>query len=127
MPDLAEHAGARCILAETGDRSPVIEFDALLNADPDAIAIIPCGFTIDETRRDLHLLTERDGWNDLTAVKNRRVAVLDGNAYFNRPGPRLVRSCELLASVVHRQDDHVPGGVDDWERIWLEETPEAGG
>ena len=125
MPDLAEHAGARCVLAEKGDRSPVIEFDALLDADPDAIAIIPCGFTIDQTQRDLHLLTEREGWTDLTAVKNRRVAVLDGNAYFNRPGPRLVRSCELLASVVHRRDDLVPDGVADWERIWLEETPEA--
>lgn len=124
MHDLAEHAGARCVLSESGERSPRIDFDDLLRADPDAIAIMPCGFTVKETLADLSALTERDGWADLQAVRNRRVAVLDGNAYFNRPGPRLIRSTELLASVVHRRDDLLPEPAEEGERIWLEETPQ---
>jgi len=124
MPDIAEHAGARCVLAEKGSHSPVIEFSDLIEADPDVIVVIPCGFSVDQSKRDLHLLTSRDGWRDLSAVRNGRVAILDGNAYFNRPGPRLVRSCELIASIVHERDDVLPGGVEEWERIWLEEMPQ---
>jgi len=125
MPDVAEHAGARCVLSEKGEASPRIDFDDLRAQDPDAIAIMPCGFTVDQTVADLDRLTSRDGWRDLAAVQNDRVAVLDGDAYFNRPGPRLVRSCELLASVVHGADDVLSTPIEDGERIWLEETSQA--
>lgn len=124
MPDVAEHAGARSVLSEKGGRSPGIAFEALRQANPDAIGILPCGFTVDQTVADLDGLTEREGWRDLDAVRNGRVAILDGNAYFNRPGPRLVRSCELLASVVHGRDDLFETPVQRWERIWLEEAVE---
>ena len=123
MPDLAEHAGARAVLSEKGAASQTIEFGALREATPDAIAVLPCGFSVEETQRDLHLLTERDGWGDLRAVQEGRVAVLDGSAYFNRPGPRLVRSAELLASVVHPEQAPMREPPADWERIWLEERP----
>lgn len=124
MPDVAEHAGARSVLSEKGGRSPCITFDDLREADPDVIAILPCGFSVDQTVADLGLLTDREGWRDLAAVRSGRVAILDGNAYFNRPGPRLVRSCELLASIVHGRDDLIETPVEDWERIWLEEAAE---
>ncbi|PEN12958.1 cobalamin-binding protein [Longibacter salinarum] len=125
MPDLAEHAGARSILAEKGDASPTIEFDALVEADPAAIAIMPCGFSVDQTVGDMERLTSRSAWRDLRAVRSGNVAILDGNAYFNRPGPRLVRSAELLASVVHRRDDVLRRPIRDGERIWLEEMPDG--
>ena len=117
MPDVAEMAGGRAVLAEKGRPSQVIEWSALRAADPDVLAILPCGFTLDETRRDLHYLTERDGWNDLQAVQNNRVVLLDGNAYFNRPGPRLYRSIELLAAAIH--PDRVDAkalAIEPWER-----------
>ena len=117
MPDVAEMAGGRAVLAEKGRPSQVIEWSALRAADPDVLAILPCGFTLDETRRDLHYLTERDGWNDLRAVQNNRVVLLDGNAYFNRPGPRLYRSIELLAAAIH--PDRVDAkalAIEPWER-----------
>ena len=117
MPDVAEMAGGRAVLAEKGRPSQVIEWSALRAADPDVLAILPCGFTLDETRRDLHYLTERDGWNDLQAVQNNRVVLLDGNAYFNRPGPRLYRSIELLADAIH--PDRVDAkalAIEPWER-----------
>jgi iron complex transport system substrate-binding protein len=122
MPDVAGHAGARAVLSAAGSPSQPVAWSALRQTDPDVLAVMPCGFTLDETRRDLSYLTRRDGWNDLTAVRDGRVALLDGNAYFNRPGPRLYRSTELLASVVapHRADLDPPAR--DWERQWWKPT-----
>jgi iron complex transport system substrate-binding protein len=118
MPDVAEHAGARAVLSVGGGRSQTVTWEALREADPDVMAVMPCGFSLEETRRDLHTLTERDGWTDLSAVQNGRVALLDGNAYFNRPGPRLYRSAELLAAVVH-PDLELDPPVEDWEKRTL--------
>lgn len=118
LPDLAEHAGARALFTEAGDRSPSIAWEAVREADPDAIAVMPCGFSLDETRRDLQFLTQRDGWDDLTAVRDGRVTLLDGNAYFNRSGPRLVRSAELLAHAVHGdRAGGAPPSDDELERL----------
>ena len=100
-PDLVEMAGGRAVLADAGAPSEPLAFDALRDADPDVIVILPCGFSIEQTRRDLPALTNRSGWSSLRAVQTSRVALLDGNAYFNRPGPRLYRSIELLSAVLH--------------------------
>jgi iron complex transport system substrate-binding protein len=101
MPDLCAHAGLRAVGVTPGGRSPTVAWEAIRDADPDVLAVMPCGFHLDATRRDLGYLTARPGWGDLTAVRTGRVALLDGNAYFNRPGPRLVRAAELLAHVAH--------------------------
>ena len=124
MPDVAEHAGARAVLTGAGAPSRTIEWTALRDANPDVIAILPCGFTVEETQRDLHYLTERDGWAGLSAVQNGRVAILDGNAYFNRPGPRLYRATELLASVVHPGRVTLDPSAEAWERQGLEGAPQ---
>jgi iron complex transport system substrate-binding protein len=62
---------------------------------------MPCGFTIAQTERELDALTQRDEWRALSAVRAGRVSVVDGSAYFNRPGPRLVESAEILTGLVH--------------------------
>ncbi len=100
-PNLVEHAGGRCVLSEKGAASQRVAWEALRAADPDVVAVLPCGFTIEETRRDLHYLTEKPGWRDLRAVRKGRVYLFDGSAYFNRPGPRLYRSIALLAAALH--------------------------
>lgn len=104
MPDVAEQAGGRALLAEKGKPSRRIAWEALQEADPDVLAIMPCGFTLAETLRDLGSLTERPGWNQLRAVQHDRVFVFDGNAFFNRPGPRLYRSIELLAAALRPEE-----------------------
>lgn len=101
MPDLAEQAGARALLGAKGEPSTYVSWDAVRQADPDVLAIMPCGFTIDQTRRDLACLTQRPGWEALRAVRAGRVILFDGQAYFNRPGPRLYRAIELMAAGVH--------------------------
>ena len=116
MPDVAEHAGARAMLAETGATSPPVEWTAIREADPDLLAVMPCGFSLEETRRDLSSLTQREGWAQLTAVREGRVMLFDGNAYFNRPGPRLYRSIELLASAVAPDRVDLDPPAEPWER-----------
>jgi len=101
MPDVVEMAGGRPVLADAGTPTRRVDGATLRDADPDVIACMPCGFTLEETRRDLSYLTEREEWTELSAVQHGRVALLDGNAYYNRPGPRMYRAVELLASVLY--------------------------
>jgi iron complex transport system substrate-binding protein len=101
MPELVALAGGRSVLGETGAHSPVIGFEALAAADPDAVLVLPCGFDLARTRAELPLLAERPGFAELRAARAGRVYVADGNQYFNRPGPRLVESLEILAEILH--------------------------
>lgn len=119
MPDVVEMAGGRAVLGTSGEPSRTVEWTEVREADPEMLALIPCGFTIEETRRDLSYLTDRPGWDDLSAVQNQRVVLFDGNAYFNRPGPRLYRSIELLAASLHPNSIRPEPSVAAWERQWL--------
>jgi iron complex transport system substrate-binding protein len=122
MPDVVEMAGARAVLGTAGEPTRRVDWSALRDADPDVIACMPCGFSIEETRRDLHYLTEREGWEALSAVQKGRVVLLDGNAYYNRPGVRIYRAIEVMASVIYPDLSLDPAPA-SWERQWLGETP----
>jgi iron complex transport system substrate-binding protein len=93
MPELIELAGAENVGWHT--------WEDLAGADPDVILVMPCGFDLERALGEMHWLTERAGWHDLRAVRDGRVYVADGNQYFNRPGPRLVESLEILAGIAH--------------------------
>jgi iron complex transport system substrate-binding protein len=93
MPELVEMAA--------GDNLPWTTWQDLEAGDPDVILVMPCGFDLERTVSEMYWLTDRPGWRNLQAVRNRRVFVTDGNQYFNRPGPRLVESLEILAAVLH--------------------------
>jgi iron complex transport system substrate-binding protein len=101
VPELVEIAGGRDVLGTAGKHSPYITWDDLRRADPEVIAVMPCGFDIPRTQSEMHVLTERREWRSLRAVRERRVYLTDGNQYFNRPGPRLVESAEILAELLH--------------------------
>ncbi len=101
VPELVEIAGGKNLFGEPGKHSPWMTWDGLIAADPDVIAIMPCGFDIPRTRDELAPLTSHPAWNELTAVRTGRAYVTDGNQYFNRPGPRLAESAEILAELLH--------------------------
>lgn len=65
------------------------------------IAILPCGFDMPRVLEEMPLLTAKPGWAGLKAVRSGRVYVTDGNQYFNRPGPRLAESLEIMAEILH--------------------------
>lgn len=100
MPDLVDLAGGAYDMVGAGALSTTISWEQLSAARPDVLVFMPCGFKLAQTRRELPSLATHAAWKDLPAVRNRRVYAVDGNAYFNRPGPRLVDSAELLAGLV---------------------------
>jgi iron complex transport system substrate-binding protein len=101
MPELVRLAGGQPLFAEPGRHSPRLDWERLRLADPERILIAPCGFAIERSLEELAGLSGRPGWGDLAAVRLAQVAVADGNAYFNRPGPRLLGSLEILAEQLH--------------------------
>ena len=101
VPELVKIAGGNDALGRAGEHSPYIEWADLETADPDVIVAMPCGFDLARTRSEMAPLVALPGWGDLSAVKNGRVFVTDGNQYFNRPGPRLVESAEILGEIIH--------------------------
>jgi len=117
IPEMVEACGADYVGARGGEHSPTITWDDLVDMAPDVLLLMPCGFALAQTRRELPLLTAHPRWDELPAVRNRRVYSVDGNAYMNRPGPRLVDSAEIIAGLV--QPGHFASLVaaDSYERI----------
>ena len=117
IPELIDIAGGCCLLAEAGRHSPWTRWEQLVEADPDVIVTMPCGFSIERTMEEIHLLTNQPEWNSLKAVKAGRVYVTDGNAYFNRPGPRVVESAQILAEIFHPDHFHPSFEGTGWIRL----------
>ena len=101
VPELVEIAGGMDPLGEAGKHSGYVDIERLVEVDPDVIAIMPCGFDIERGAREMAPLVAHPEWRQLSAVRSGRVVVTDGNQYFNRPGPRLVESAEILAEFLH--------------------------
>ncbi|HXG66874.1 MAG TPA: cobalamin-binding protein [Blastocatellia bacterium] len=101
MPELVEMAGGVNLFGEAGKHSPWMTWEELAAKDPDVILVLPCGFDIERSLQEMPILAGKAEWRDLRAVRSRRVIVADGNQYFNRPGPRLVESLEILAEILH--------------------------
>jgi iron complex transport system substrate-binding protein len=101
IPELVEMAGGVDLLGRPGQHSPWVEWDALLAADPERIIVMPCGFNLAKTREAVAELATHSGWPHLQAVQSGEIYIADGNQYFNRPGPRLVDSLEILVEILH--------------------------
>jgi iron complex transport system substrate-binding protein len=116
-PELVEIAGGINLFGETGVHSPWLAWEDLLAADPDVLILTPCGFNLERTLEDIPLLEARPGWSGLRAVQSGRVFAVDGNQYFNRSGPRLVESAEILATLLFGQE--MAPGLDrtSWRQI----------
>lgn len=101
IPELIRLAGGTPVLAQDGVHAQAIPFDDLVKADPEVILTAPCGFTLMQGMMDMPGLAGQPGWGALRAICNEEVYVADGNHYFNRPGPRLVESLEIMAEILN--------------------------
>jgi len=101
MPELIERAGGIPLLTRPGDHAPTLTTDELRALAPDVVLINPCGFPLDRTLEEISLVRTVLPSAAWPAVLDGRVYVVDGNAYFNRPGPRIVESLEILAACLH--------------------------
>jgi len=100
-PELVELAGGDSVFGTPGEHSTTTAFEALAAADPEIIVVAPCGFDLTRTLAELPALTDRPGWRDLTAVRAGLAFAADGNFYFNRSGPMLFETPEILAEMLH--------------------------
>lgn len=110
-PELVELAGGVPVCGRVGEPSTTLEWATLRALDPDVLFIACCGFGVDRALLDLPLVRALPGWDLLRAVRAGRVYVTDGNAYFNRPGPRIVDSLEILAHALHPAHHPLPTGL----------------
>jgi iron complex transport system substrate-binding protein len=101
MPEMLEIAGAAVGVTRGGGPSRCHSWSDVIEFRPEVVIIMPCGFDASRAAAEAAVLTRRPGWSDLPAVLRGRVFAVDGNAYFNRAGPRIVESVELLAHLLH--------------------------
>jgi iron complex transport system substrate-binding protein len=101
MPELTAIAGGQSVFGVAGEPSPWISHAELTAADPDVIVIAPCGYDVAASQAEYGTLASRPDWRALRAVRQARVFIADGNAFFNRPGPRVVETTEILAAILH--------------------------
>lgn len=100
-PELVRLAGGQPVLAADGEYSVRIPWNDLRAANPEVLVIACCGHGVERTRQDVPLLEQLPGWNDLRAVRDARVYLVDGSAYFSRPGPRVVDTLEVLVTLIY--------------------------
>ena len=99
-PQMIAWAGGMSLLTTAGAHSPYVAWETFVAARPERIVIGPCGFDLERTCRECSCLFDKPGWSELPAVVAGHVWAVDGNALFNRSGPRLVDSLERLASII---------------------------
>jgi iron complex transport system substrate-binding protein len=100
-PEIIEIAGGVPVLTEKGTHSAYVSFEEIQKEDPDIIVLMPCGFPVDRTLQEISIMLELPGWSALRAVQQNRIYITDGNQYFNRSGPRITDSIEIMAEIIN--------------------------
>ncbi len=101
VPQLIKVAGGKNLFGEEGKHSPWMKYNDLVDQDPEIIIVMPCGYDIKKSLIEIKTLESKKGWGSLKAVRNRNVYITDGNQFFNRPGPRIIESLEILQEIIH--------------------------
>lgn len=101
VPEMVALAGGEDGLAAAGQPSAKIQWTTLLDFAPEVMVLMPCGLSLERTIKEATGLATIPQWNELPAVKQKRVFVVDGPSYFNRSGPRLIDGLEILAQIIH--------------------------
>jgi iron complex transport system substrate-binding protein len=101
VPEMVRLAGGRDVLGREGAHSHWITWAEVAAADPDVVVLIPCGFPLDRVIAEARSPAVWPHLENLRAVREGRAWAIDGHHLFNRPGPRLVDSLEVLAEVLH--------------------------
>ena len=117
VPQLIKVAGGKNLFGEEGKHSPWMKYNDLLDQDPEIIIVMPCGYDINKSLIEIKTLESKKDWGSLKAVINRNVYITDGNQFFNRPGPRIIESLEILLEIIHpelSESIHIDSG---WVRL----------
>ena len=102
IPEMVKISGGEDIFGKSGKDSHWVKFDEIQKYNPEIIIFLPCGYNIEKTKKEVeNLFTQKKKWNALNAFLNKEIYIVDGNQFFNRPGPRLVESVEIFAEITH--------------------------
>lgn len=101
VPEMVERAGGADVLGQPGKPSFRVDWEAALATRPDVVLIMPCGYSLAGAEAEFRNLPLPRGWNDLPAVRDGRVYVVEASGYFSRPGPRLAEGLKILADAIH--------------------------
>ncbi len=101
VPQQVEIAGGVCLLGEAGKKSVTLNYEQIIEAKPDILVLIPCGYYTSDILRQLPNTIFPENFQDIPAIKNGEVWALDATSYFSRPAPRVVEGAEILAKIVH--------------------------
>lgn len=101
VPQMVEYAGGINGISTAGEPSRRMDIDEVVEFDPDIIVLMPCGFEIPRTLKELPALARSEKWKSLRAVKNHDVYAVNANAYFSKPGPRTMMGLEIMAKILH--------------------------
>ena len=117
VPEMVALAGGHDVIGRAGEPSAKIEWQDVVDAKPEVILLMPCGFDVRRTVKESTPLRALPGWTDLPAVRSENVFALNSNAYFSRPGPRLVNGLEILARIIHPETVNWSLGPTDASRF----------
>ena len=101
VPGMVEIAGGHELLGQHAQKSRRITPDEVIAAQPEVIVLMPCGFTLERSIQEYRKTPLFEGWNNLPAIRNGELYAVNGSAYFNRSGPRLIDGVEILAEILH--------------------------
>lgn len=102
VPEMIQIAGGSNLVSKTGEHSRRMEFQEMVDSDPDIIVLMPCGFDVKRTISEFeNTLKDDKAWNGLRAVKNERVFAVDANSFFSKPSIRTIDGIEMLAKIFH--------------------------
>lgn len=118
VPQMVELAGGKNGLSSSGEPSRRMDMEEAVNLNPDIIVLMPCGFGINRTLKELRALSNDQKWNSLSAVKCKNIYVVNANAYFSKPGPRIVIGLEILAKILHPETSkHIMVPIGSFKKI----------
>ena len=121
-PELVTAAGGVSVGAVAGEPSGYFTWLDIVAARPEVLIVAPCGFNLERSLAEARKLTSLPSYQDLPAVANRRAFVIDGNAYLNRSGPRIIDTLEILAHLIQPEIFKPPTGELVEGRAWARLT-----
>ncbi|HEY8837806.1 MAG TPA: cobalamin-binding protein [Dehalococcoidia bacterium] len=117
IPEMVRLAGGEDPLGQEGSPSVRVDWQRVVEARPEVVILMPCGFDVDRAVAEFRPENLPTGWHDLPAVRNGQVYAVHANAYFSRPGPRLVEGLRILAGILHPERVALHKDATAWRRL----------
>ena len=117
VPQLIKFAGGKNLFGEAGKHSPWMKYNDLVDQNPEIIIVMPCGYDIKKSLTEIKILESKKGWSSIKAVRNGNVYITDGNQFFNRPGPRIIESLEILIEIIHPELSEIKHIDSGWVKL----------